>query len=1766
MKHNLNRVLSVVALLILTLGTWAQTADDVTVSVLPNANAGTVTKAVDDKGVCTLTVTPATGYYLTEDNLAAVATVKGEAIQAPRRNLPIDNGELPITPDDNNTDPAGVTKYTFTIPEGCNVEVTAEFQSMAVYDLYIGTTRVTELNASDVLKDGKVSFTPATDNTPATLTLNGAAITAPLKVGLANLTIDIQGTNTISTSETCLQNMLTGDATPELTFKSTGDIVGSLTMTNSDTNSESGVSGIGNVSFSRELVPVLVNYGLYTSNMYYFTNGGCKQAMIVPSYGVKVGELQVYSGNADNVLKDEGTPTVVYDAENHKLTLNSASVGVISTSLENLIIELVGNNSLASDASYAALQSMYGDNVTMTIQSTGETKGSLTMSQPYTQAGTFADDHVTLNIVSPLAVVSGRLTGNQTNNNTVTIGEAKGLVVGGYAVTEDNCNDILNDGTLSYNTMTNTLTLNGATLYPYNDWCVQVGKELSYLNVELLGNNIMKGNAFKYDVSKPALVFKTDPITPGSLLIGPFIEGQADYSLISPDQENGSQVYYEDNLTSETTSESIMIGGPTINLKVGGVTVTSQNKDDILKDGKVSFNPLTNTLKLDNATIDMTGKDSFPIESNVNDLKVQLIGNNVVTTTAAAFYYTGTQIDDVNLTFTHEENGFGNLTVSGGSLVEAQNYNVTEQAGWTVTTNSVSYDTTFGVQIGSTAFKASALTIDSENGSATYSPIAGTLSLNNFTTADNITTTLENLTIVVTGANSVGAVSYNGQNEDATITIEKNMSSEATINKLVASSLNGFETVTVVDPLNDMSTETQVIISDVVTYNLWVNGTQVTKENMEAIAKGISFDGDAMLTLTNVNTTSDDAPFITNGLSKLTIRLVGTNAVDCGQQVFLAKKEGDIDHQVTFTTDANAVGKLTVKVSESNSWYTGHSKVTLLNKLQEDSKVEGTVKTVTIQAPTAEYGLSVNGVALTNLNANDVFKDGSVKYDATTKVLTLRKAQLEGDIISDIDELFIQLHGDCEVNAFDRTVDSQGKLKFSLGGNQGGLKLNSAIPTAKFEVTTADRLTFDEDKKVLALPTSYGITVAGINIDSENRLHVLGKGNESVIFDNNAQLILNNATINGEIVVDNASSLPDNTLTINLNGVNTINLDEDQKAVKCLSGTLNLIITLDAENKATLLINTYDDKVTKDDVFSGITSTFEGLTLTGNANEKQLQIGYCLPPIVNQEGQEGGADFAQDLTPGTNTNNQTINGVLVTMGDESGNKEGSSGYDQTQNALVFVGAAAMTEEKLQQVLEEKPGTQTYADRFTGLTFALPAGSSIIEIASYISDPDYAFYIQVGDQEPVEVESGFGNTSAAMALTSLKIVVGQAGIVKLFMMKKKKTENQEESGAPQMDMVNRRIGPKSSVAGGLGGITIKNNNVQSASKPASTYKSMELKVLTSALASIGDVYRGYTCNDPDITDLPDNMFMKTNTSNAPSRRAAVETILPEGLTYLDFSNTKITGMEVNRKSGAFNGVPENVFIYLPAGNTTKEKNVVIGSICDKLELDGSENAKPFKAMKNFTAAQAVLKRKFNAGGDDAKATIYLPYAIPQEEADKLGTFYEYDSNDGTTVSMTKVTKGGLKANKPYIFQAKAGGVENPLVRVVSVAATPVETEGFVGVYERKDYEVGMYCYAAEARDNNSIGQFVEMGPGAYVPPFRAYIIGDGAPSYAIAWDGVVDDFQNEENATAVETVKTVKTVTSVKIQEGWWTISGMRLNAQPKKAGMYVFNGRLVVVK
>ena len=117
-----------IAMFLMAVSAWA---GDVVVikkvnGVVNNA-AGTVqTKIAQDDGVCTLTVTPTSGYYI--DFITAEKTVDGGLAQS-RGESPTINF-LEVTPTDEAADPSGVTTWTFTMPSGdeYDVEVVANFK------------------------------------------------------------------------------------------------------------------------------------------------------------------------------------------------------------------------------------------------------------------------------------------------------------------------------------------------------------------------------------------------------------------------------------------------------------------------------------------------------------------------------------------------------------------------------------------------------------------------------------------------------------------------------------------------------------------------------------------------------------------------------------------------------------------------------------------------------------------------------------------------------------------------------------------------------------------------------------------------------------------------------------------------------------------------------------------------------------------------------------------------------------------------------------------------------------------------------------------------------------------------------------------------------------------------------------------------------------------------------------------------------------------------------------------------------------------------------------------------------------------------------------------------------------------------------------------------------------------------------------------------------------------------------------------------------
>ena len=256
----------------------------------------------------------------------------------------------------------------------------------------------------------------------------------------------------------------------------------------------------------------------------------------------------------------------------------------------------------------------------------------------------------------------------------------------------------------------------------------------------------------------------------------------------------------------DTYNAEVTVEFQPIALRVGGVAVTPTNRANITGDnitGTVSYTPaipatdetpaIPAKLTLNGATIDMTQTNGYPIESSIENLTVLLIGNNTLKVNAkeASGFSYNNAANAGTLTFAHTEfpgvNGFGKLTVTGGTVAQGYNIANEDQQGWTVAENSVSYVEYYNLYVGDTQINSDELSI--LGGQVSYYPVTQTLSLNNFTTTDNIQTSLSNLIVAVTGVNSVNKISFTGTSANGnTITIRKASSSTEEVNKLSASS------------------------------------------------------------------------------------------------------------------------------------------------------------------------------------------------------------------------------------------------------------------------------------------------------------------------------------------------------------------------------------------------------------------------------------------------------------------------------------------------------------------------------------------------------------------------------------------------------------------------------------------------------------------------------------------------------------------------------------------------------------------------------------------------------------------------------------------------------------------------------------------------------------------------------------------------------------------------------------------------------------------
>lgn len=115
--------------------------------------AGTLTVSISDpdengKATATLTAKPATGNYITKDQIAVIRTIDGRYAQT--REASIDNTPLELTEMTPNDDPSGKTEYTFEIEATHRANTRAEWQDFIyVYDYEITANFLSRIDIKD---------------------------------------------------------------------------------------------------------------------------------------------------------------------------------------------------------------------------------------------------------------------------------------------------------------------------------------------------------------------------------------------------------------------------------------------------------------------------------------------------------------------------------------------------------------------------------------------------------------------------------------------------------------------------------------------------------------------------------------------------------------------------------------------------------------------------------------------------------------------------------------------------------------------------------------------------------------------------------------------------------------------------------------------------------------------------------------------------------------------------------------------------------------------------------------------------------------------------------------------------------------------------------------------------------------------------------------------------------------------------------------------------------------------------------------------------------------------------------------------------------------------------------------------------------------------------------------------------------------------------------------------------------------------------------
>ena len=296
---------------------------------------------------------------------------------------------------------------------------------------------------------------------------------------------------------------------------------------------------------------------------------------------------------------------------------------------------------------------------------------------------------------------------------------------------------------------------------------------------------------------------------------------------------------------------------------------------------------------------------------------------------------------------------------------------------------------------------------------------------------------------------------------------------------------------------------------------------------------------------------------------------------------------------------------------------------------------------------------------------------------------------------------------------------------------------------------------------------------------------------------------------------------------------------------------------------------------------------------------------------------------------------------------------------------------------------------------------------------------------------------------------------------------------------------------------------------------------------------------------------------------------------DNLRWIDFRKVEAPWSDLLVDGNVFQtpddmGVPDFTLMYMPSWWTwstdmfgKRLTNVVYPDNGDLKCIDFYYSSNfDYCVPWAFTAAKVRTNRSL-AQDLDGAYSVCLPYSMPVPANARVYSMSVNNLPEGDIVMFRKIN-GDIEANTPYLVMAddnvsldfqSANGTSIPTTENAAAQSTTIDGVTINGTFARISNSVAISQDIYVLQANNEWKPITAQNTQVTVPPFRAYLTLDDSSqaSFSIG-------FTDEPDPAHIESV------TATHHYNGsWYSIDGRRLPSSPTLPGVYIINGRKMVI-